>query len=48
MALGSEPVRDLAEAMKKRGVVFYTIGDCEKPQNIRQATYAGSLIGRQI
>lgn len=48
LALGSEPVRDLAEAMKKKGVVFYTIGDCEKPRNIRQAIYEGSLIGRQI
>jgi 2,4-dienoyl-CoA reductase-like NADH-dependent reductase (Old Yellow Enzyme family)/thioredoxin reductase len=48
LALGSQPVRDLAEAMEKRDVEFYPIGDCKKPRNIRQAIYEGSLIGRQI
>jgi len=48
LALGSEPVYDLADAMKKKDILFYTIGDCEKPRNIRQAIYEGALIGRQI
>jgi len=48
LALGSQPVRDLAEAMEKDGIKFYPIGDCQKPRNIRHAIYEGSLIGRRI
>ena len=47
-ALGSQPVRGLAEDLEKLDVEFYPIGDCRAPNNIRQAIYEGSLVGRQI
>ncbi len=47
-ALGSKSVRDLAETAEQTGRKFYIIGDCNKPNNIKQAVYDGSLCGRQI
>lgn len=48
LALGSQPVRKVADVLKERGIAFYAIGDCKNPNNIRQAVYDGSLAGRQI
>jgi NADPH-dependent 2,4-dienoyl-CoA reductase/sulfur reductase-like enzyme len=48
LALGSDPVRDLAEALEEQGVSFRMIGDCCQPKNIKQAIYQGSLAGRQV
>jgi 2,4-dienoyl-CoA reductase-like NADH-dependent reductase (Old Yellow Enzyme family)/thioredoxin reductase len=48
LALGSKPVHKLADALKERGIPFYSIGDCQNPKNIRQAIYEGALIGRQL
>jgi 2,4-dienoyl-CoA reductase-like NADH-dependent reductase (Old Yellow Enzyme family)/thioredoxin reductase len=48
IALGSKPERTLADALEAEGIEFNMIGDCCKPNNIKQAVYEGSLIGRQI
>jgi 2,4-dienoyl-CoA reductase-like NADH-dependent reductase (Old Yellow Enzyme family)/thioredoxin reductase len=48
LALGSAPVRGLADALEKKEIPFAMIGDCTKPKNIKQAIYQGALIGRQI
>ncbi len=48
LALGSTPVRDLADALEKQGVAFRMIGDCYQPKNIKQAIYQGALVGRQV
>jgi len=47
-ALGSKSVRDLAEIAEQTGRKIYIIGDCNKPNNIKQAVYDGSLCGRRI
>ena len=48
LALGSTPVRELAEALEAKDIEFSMIGDCTKPRNIKQAIYQGSLVGRQV
>jgi 2,4-dienoyl-CoA reductase-like NADH-dependent reductase (Old Yellow Enzyme family)/thioredoxin reductase len=48
LALGSEPQRQLADALEEAGRCFHPIGDCENPHNIRQAIYQGALVGRMI
>ena len=48
LALGSQPVRDLVEVAGNNGREFYVIGDCNKPNNIKQAIYDGALCGRQL
>jgi thioredoxin reductase len=48
LALGAKPERGLLEDLKKEEVTFHPIGDCRQPNNIRQAIYEGTLIGRQI
>ncbi len=48
LALGSKPERSLVDDLKKIGVDFFPIGDCQQPRNIRQAIYEGALIGRQL
>jgi len=48
LALGSKPERTLADVLKAEGMEFRIIGDCNRPKNIKQAIYDGSLIGRQI
>ena len=48
LALGSAPVRELADALEEQGVPFRMIGDCCQPKNIKQAIYQGALAGRQV
>ena len=48
LALGSAPVRDLADALEKQGITFRMIGDSYQPKNIKQAIYQGALVGRQV
>jgi len=48
LALGSEPVRDLADTLEEQGMTFRMIGDCSQPKNIKQAIYQGALVGRQV
>lgn len=48
IALGSKPERSLADSLEADGIAFRMIGDCCKPNNIKQAVYDGSLVGRQI
>lgn len=48
MALGSQPVRELAHIMEEKGIGFHMIGDCTQPKNIKQAIYQGALAGRQV
>jgi len=48
LALGAKPERGLVENLKKMGVDFFPIGDCQQPRNIRQAIYEGALIGRLL
>jgi len=48
LALGSAPVRGLAETLEEQGVSFRMIGDCYQPRNIKQAIYQGALAGRQV
>jgi 2-enoate reductase len=48
LALGATPERGLVDDLKKEEIEFYPIGDCRRPNNIRQAIYDGALVGRQI
>ena len=48
LALGSAPVRGLADVLEEKDIPFTMIGDCTSPNNIKQAVYQGSLIGRQL
>lgn len=48
LALGSAPVRDLADFLEEKGIPFSMIGDCCRPKNIKQAIYQGALVGRQV
>ena len=48
LALGSTPVRDLADVLEEKGIAFSMIGDCCQPRNIKQAIYQGALVGRQV
>ncbi len=48
LALGSAPVRDLSEALEGHGISFHMIGDCNQPNNIKQAIYQGARVGRQV
>jgi pyruvate/2-oxoglutarate dehydrogenase complex dihydrolipoamide dehydrogenase (E3) component len=48
LALGSAPVRNLADALEEQGITFRMIGDCYQPKNIKQAIYQGALVGRQV
>ena len=48
LALGSAPVRDLADALEEQGITSRMIGDCYQPKNIKQAIYQGALVGRQV
>lgn len=48
LALGTKSNQDLAATLEKEGVNFKIIGDCNMPNNIKQAVYDGSLVGRQI
>ncbi|RLB90544.1 MAG: NADH oxidase [Deltaproteobacteria bacterium] len=48
LALGSTPVRELADVLEEKDISFSMIGDCTKPKNIKQAIYQGALIGRQV
>ncbi len=48
LALGSTPVRGLADILEEKGIPFRIIGDCSQPNNIKQAIYQGALAGRQV
>jgi 2,4-dienoyl-CoA reductase-like NADH-dependent reductase (Old Yellow Enzyme family)/thioredoxin reductase len=48
LALGATPERGLIDDLKKEEIEFHPIGDCRRPNNIRQAIYDGALVGRQI
>ena len=48
LALGSAPVRGLAEALEGEDISFHMIGDCSQPNNIKQAIYQGACVGRQV
>jgi hypothetical protein len=48
LALGSAPMRGLAEALEEQGLSFHIIGDCNRPNNIKQAIYEGARVGRQV
>jgi NADPH-dependent 2,4-dienoyl-CoA reductase/sulfur reductase-like enzyme len=48
LALGASPERSLLDDIKRQEIEYYTIGDCRRPKNIRQAIYEGALVGRQL
>jgi NADPH-dependent 2,4-dienoyl-CoA reductase/sulfur reductase-like enzyme len=48
LALGVKPVRALADTLEEKTTELHTIGDCEEPQKLLEATYEGSLVARQL
>lgn len=48
LAMGAEPNADLAIALRKKGMNFYSIGDCRSPGKIFNAIHEGAHIARQI
>lgn len=48
IAMGSQPVSGLAEALEDELQELYIIGDCKNPRRLLEAIYEGSLIGRLI
>lgn len=48
LALGTESVRELAEALEERRIEHVTIGDCRQARSVMDSVYEGALIGRQI
>jgi len=48
IALGSDPVRSLADEIESKVAELYLIGDCQRPRTILEAIYDGFIIGHRI
>ena len=48
LAMGTQSVQGLAEALEQKPIEHVTIGDCREPRNVMDSVYEGSLISRQI
>jgi len=48
LALGTKPVRGLAESLEQSVDEVYTVGDCEEPRRILEAVYEGLLVACRI
>jgi 2,4-dienoyl-CoA reductase-like NADH-dependent reductase (Old Yellow Enzyme family)/thioredoxin reductase len=48
LAMGTQPVRELVEALEGQKMEVYTAGDCKEPRKIMDAVYEGAWVGRQI
>ena len=47
-AIGSRPYNPLLNELAGRFAPVYAIGDCDKPQRVRQAVEAGFRLGMEI
>jgi hypothetical protein len=47
-AIGSEPVNDLAEALRGRVPDLHVIGDAVEPKTVEQATLHGATLARVL
>jgi isopropylmalate/homocitrate/citramalate synthase len=48
LALGSKPNRDLAQALEKKGIKFFEIGDAKSPRKIFDAVQEGFFVASEL
>ncbi len=48
IALGAKPNQELAEALKKEEIEFYTVGDAKEPRKIIDAIHEGFLVAFEL
>lgn len=48
LAMGAKSEQDLASSLERKGIHFYTIGDCQSPRRIFEAIHEAAHIAREI
>jgi hypothetical protein len=48
MAVGSRPKKGLSEGLRRAGIPFRSVGDCNKPRMIIDAVHEGYLAAADL